>query len=117
MRTIAHASCPSRTRCMTERSGARSTRSQSGRCEPARIRYLRRRPDAALTVDHYSDDWEELAWVQALGRVEVLALAGAPDALAALVAKYEPVPAGAAARPAAAALTVTLSVLAGGLIG
>ncbi len=58
--------------------------------EPARIRYLRRRPDAALTVDHYSDDWEELAWVQALGRVEVLAPAEAPDALAALVARYEP---------------------------
>jgi PPOX class probable F420-dependent enzyme len=58
--------------------------------QPARIRYLRRRPDAALTVDHYSDDWEELAWVQALGRVEVLAPAEAPDALAALVARYEP---------------------------
>ena len=58
--------------------------------QPARIRYLRRRPDAALTVDHYSDDWEELAWVQVLGRVEVLATAEAPDALAALVAKYEP---------------------------
>ena len=58
--------------------------------EPARIRYLRRRPEAALTVDRYSDDWDDLAWVQALGRVEVLAPAEAPDGLAALVAKYEP---------------------------
>jgi PPOX class probable F420-dependent enzyme len=58
--------------------------------EPARLRYLRRRPEAALTVDHYSDDWSELAWVQALGRVEQLAAADAPAALAALVSKYEP---------------------------
>jgi len=40
--------------------------------EPARVRYLRRRPEAALTVDHYADDWTQLAWVQVLGRVEVL---------------------------------------------
>src|SRR5665648_147195 len=33
--------------------------------EPARVRFLRRDPRAALTVDRYSDDWEELAWVQA----------------------------------------------------
>jgi PPOX class probable F420-dependent enzyme len=58
--------------------------------EPARIRYLRRRPEAALTVDRYSDDWDELAWVQALGLVEVLTLAEAPGGLAALVARYEP---------------------------
>ena len=35
--------------------------------EPARLRFLRRDPRAALTVDRYSDDWEELAWVQVLG--------------------------------------------------
>ena len=40
--------------------------------EPARVRYLRRRPEAALTVDHYADDWTQLAWVQVLGRVELL---------------------------------------------
>ncbi|MGA8925665.1 MAG: pyridoxamine 5'-phosphate oxidase family protein, partial [Solirubrobacterales bacterium] len=40
--------------------------------EPARLRYLRRDPRAALTVDHYSDDWEELAWVQVLGTVRIL---------------------------------------------
>src|SRR5690242_14917732 len=34
--------------------------------EPARLRFLRRDPRAALTVDRYSDDWDELAWVQVL---------------------------------------------------
>jgi PPOX class probable F420-dependent enzyme len=58
--------------------------------EPARVRYLRRRPEAALIIDHYSDDWEKLAWVQVLGPVAMATVAEAPDALAALVAKYEP---------------------------
>jgi PPOX class probable F420-dependent enzyme len=58
--------------------------------EPARLRFLRRRPEAALTVDRYSDDWRELGWVQVLGRVDVLATEAAPDALEALAAKYEP---------------------------
>src|SRR5947207_10719826 len=55
--------------------------------ELARIRWLRRNPAAALTVDRYSDDWRRLAWVQALGAVEVL---DAPDsaALEALRGKY-----------------------------
>jgi PPOX class probable F420-dependent enzyme len=56
--------------------------------EPARVRYLRRRPEAALTVDHYEDDWTKLAWVQLLGRVELLDPADAGEALEALVAKY-----------------------------
>ena len=58
--------------------------------EPARVRYLRRRPEAALTVDRYSDDWQELCWVQALGRVDVLAVEAAPEAIEALARKYEP---------------------------
>jgi PPOX class probable F420-dependent enzyme len=58
--------------------------------EPARVRYLRRRPDAALTIDLYSDDWAKLAWVQILGPVTVITIAEAPDAVSALVAKYEP---------------------------
>jgi PPOX class probable F420-dependent enzyme len=58
--------------------------------EPARLRHLRRRPEAALLVDVYDDDWSRLAWVQLLGRVDVLALEGEPEALAALAAKYEP---------------------------
>jgi PPOX class probable F420-dependent enzyme len=58
--------------------------------EPARVRYLKRRPEAALTVDRYDDDWTELAWVQVLGRVELLDTAAAPTAMEALAAKYEP---------------------------
>ena len=58
--------------------------------EPARIRYLRRRPEAALTVDHYSEDWRKLRWIQVLGDVEILAAGDAPGALEALAHKYEP---------------------------
>jgi PPOX class probable F420-dependent enzyme len=54
----------------------------------ARVRFLRRRPEAALTVDRYDDDWSRLAWVQALGTVEVVD--SDDEALAALVAKYAP---------------------------
>jgi PPOX class probable F420-dependent enzyme len=56
---------------------------------PARLRYLERRPEAALLVDVYDDDWTELAWVQLLCRVEVLPVDSAPEAVAALAAKYE----------------------------
>jgi PPOX class probable F420-dependent enzyme len=58
--------------------------------EPARLRFVRRDPRAALTVDHYSDDWEELAWVQVLARVEVVAVSDGAAGLGALRAKYEP---------------------------
>jgi PPOX class probable F420-dependent enzyme len=58
--------------------------------EPARLRHLRRRPEAALLVDVYDDDWSRLAWVQLLGRVDVLPLDGAPEAMEALAAKYAP---------------------------
>ena len=58
--------------------------------EPARIRYLERRPEAALLVDVYDDDWSRLAWVQLLGRVEIVPVAGSPAAVEALAAKYEP---------------------------
>jgi PPOX class probable F420-dependent enzyme len=58
--------------------------------ELARIRWLRARPHAALTVDHYDDDWSQLAWVQALGPVAVLDARDAPDALAALANRYAP---------------------------
>ncbi len=57
--------------------------------EPARLRYLRRRPEAALCVDVYHDDWDRLAWVQLLGSVEVLPLERGGAGLDALVAKYE----------------------------
>jgi PPOX class probable F420-dependent enzyme len=58
--------------------------------EPARLRFLRRDPRATLTVDRYSDDWEELAWVQVLGRVEIIDVAEGTGGLAALREKYEP---------------------------
>lgn len=58
--------------------------------EPARLRYLSRRPEAALLIDVYDDDWSRLAWVQLLGRVDVLPVKESPDAMAALAAKYEP---------------------------
>jgi PPOX class probable F420-dependent enzyme len=58
------------------------------RRELARVRWLRRNPAAALTVDRYSDDWSRLAWVQALCRAEVVDDAP-PGAVEALVEKYE----------------------------
>ena len=58
--------------------------------EPARLRFLRREPRAALTVDRYSDEWEELAWVQVLGRVEIVDAIEAGIGMEALRAKYEP---------------------------
>jgi PPOX class probable F420-dependent enzyme len=57
---------------------------------PARVRFLERRPEAALCVDAYEDDWTQLAWVQLLGRVQVLSLAAEPAAVEALQAKYRP---------------------------
>ena len=59
------------------------------RPEPARVDYLRRRPEASLLVDEYDDDWTRLAWVQLLGRVEIVAADASPGALGALAAKYE----------------------------
>jgi PPOX class probable F420-dependent enzyme len=59
------------------------------RREPARLRYLARRPRATVTVDRYGEDWSELAWVQVLCSVEIVDAARARDALAALAAKYD----------------------------
>jgi PPOX class probable F420-dependent enzyme len=56
--------------------------------EPARVRWLRAHPTAALTVDRYRDDWEALAWVQVLGDVQVLDASQAGGGLAALAGKY-----------------------------
>jgi PPOX class probable F420-dependent enzyme len=56
--------------------------------EPARLRFLRRDPRAALTVDRYSDDWGDLAWVQVLGSVRIVEVADGPEGLEALSAKY-----------------------------
>ena len=58
--------------------------------EPARIRFLRRRPEAALCVDRYDDDWERLAWVQLLGRIDVVDARQQRGAMDALAARYAP---------------------------
>jgi PPOX class probable F420-dependent enzyme len=58
--------------------------------EPARLRFLRRDPRAALTVDRYSHDWDELAWVQVLGRVEIVEAADGAAGMEALSEKYAP---------------------------
>jgi PPOX class probable F420-dependent enzyme len=58
--------------------------------EPARVGYLRRRPEAALCVDRYDDDWSRLAWVQLLGRIEVLPLEQGSAGLDALAERYAP---------------------------
>jgi PPOX class probable F420-dependent enzyme len=56
--------------------------------EPARVRFLREHPRAAISVDRYEDDWERLAWVQLQCDATILEAAAAPTALAALAAKY-----------------------------
>jgi len=54
----------------------------------ARVRWLKARPRAALTVDHYDDDWSRLQWVQAIGVVTIIDAADAPGAVAELTARY-----------------------------
>jgi PPOX class probable F420-dependent enzyme len=56
--------------------------------ELARVRWLRARPESALTVDRYADDWAQLAWVQLIGTTDVIDVAGHDDALDALAARY-----------------------------
>jgi PPOX class probable F420-dependent enzyme len=54
--------------------------------ELARVRWLRESPRAALTVDHYDDDWSKLAWVQVLGSVSIEPVR--EDVLEALARRY-----------------------------
>ena len=56
--------------------------------EVARVRWLRARPESALTIDAYDDDWSRLAWVQMLGRTAVVEIAGHDEVLAVLAARY-----------------------------
>ena len=55
---------------------------------PARVRWLREHPRAAITVDRYTDDWSELQWVQLLG--EMIVLDGPPTGpgMTSLEARY-----------------------------
>jgi PPOX class probable F420-dependent enzyme len=55
----------------------------------ARVRWLRARPQAALTIDHYDADWSRLAWVQALGEVTVSDAHSVPESIAALRTRYQ----------------------------
>jgi PPOX class probable F420-dependent enzyme len=56
--------------------------------ELARVRWVRARPAAALTVDRYDDDWTRLAWIQLVGRAAVLDVTGHDRVLGALAARY-----------------------------
>jgi PPOX class probable F420-dependent enzyme len=54
----------------------------------ARLRWLRAKPRAALTVDHYEENWSQLRWVQAIGPVSILDADDAPESIAALTGRY-----------------------------
>jgi PPOX class probable F420-dependent enzyme len=56
--------------------------------EPARVRRLRRRPQAALLVDRYDDDWSRLAWVELRGSVSIEPVGPALEVLAAKYPQY-----------------------------
>jgi PPOX class probable F420-dependent enzyme len=56
--------------------------------EPARLRWLREDPHAALTVDHYHDNWSELQWVQLIGDIAILDGPPAGEVLRALAQRY-----------------------------
>jgi PPOX class probable F420-dependent enzyme len=56
--------------------------------EPARVRRLRRRPEAALLVDRYEDDWSQLAWLELRGPVSIHPVGPALEALALRYAQY-----------------------------
>jgi PPOX class probable F420-dependent enzyme len=60
--------------------------------EPARVRRLRRRPEAALLVDRYDDDWSRLAWVELRGLVSIEPVGPALQALAARYPQYRDEP-------------------------
>jgi PPOX class probable F420-dependent enzyme len=60
--------------------------------EPARVRRLRRRPEAALLVDRYDDDWSRLAWVELRGTVSIEPAGPALEALAARYPQYRDEP-------------------------
>jgi PPOX class probable F420-dependent enzyme len=60
--------------------------------EPARVRRLRRRPEAALLVDRYDDDWTRLAWVELRGPVTIHPLGPAVEALARRYEQYRAEP-------------------------
>ena len=52
----------------------------------ARVRDIGERPEVAVLVDRWSEDWSELAWVRLEGRATVVA--AEPEVVAALRSKY-----------------------------
>lgn len=57
--------------------------------ELARVRDIKRDPRVTLLIDHYSDDWEQLAWVRIDGLAAVFPRGEVePEGLAALRARY-----------------------------
>lgn len=56
--------------------------------ELARVRWSSAHPESALTIDHYDDDWTQLAWVQILGRTAIIDVVGHEHAVHALAARY-----------------------------
>jgi PPOX class probable F420-dependent enzyme len=55
----------------------------------ARVRDILARPDVAILVDRWSEDWTELGWLRAYGRAELLEPdAVPPGTIPALRAKY-----------------------------
>ena len=55
---------------------------------PKRIERLRNDPRATITVDRYDDDWAQLAWVQAVGRMAVISVEGHERIIAELKDRY-----------------------------
>ena len=80
--------------------------------EPARLRFLRRDPRAALTVDRYSDDWDQLAWVQVLGSVRILDVTEGAAGLDGAQREVRAVPGGGASGAAAGSGAGAVSVVA-----
>ena len=60
--------------------------------EPARVRRLRRRPEAALLVDRYDEDWSRLAWLELRGLVSIEPVGPALEALAKRYPQYRAEP-------------------------
>jgi len=57
--------------------------------ELARVRDMRARPEVAVLVDRWSEDWTRLAWLRLVGTARIVAPGEAPDgAIKALRAKY-----------------------------
>jgi len=56
----------------------------------ARVRDIEARPEVAVLVDHWDEDWSRLAWVRCSGRATLLEPGdpGHADAVTALRAKY-----------------------------